>query len=363
MFDVAIIGAGPSGTAAAYSLLSRGLSVLILDRPGFPGKKACAGGITPKCYRLFQYDIQPVIQQVCHAITFTGPGRSRFVVRHRLPLCYMTDRKDLDAFSLKKVVQSGARFAIIRKIFTITETPTHIEIQADSQLFSARFLIGADGANSRVRRLFFPHLTVEKQFAIEADLYLKNSRTPQMLFDFSAHPGGYGWVFGKKDHVNVGLYGMGSSPGFRAENLDAFARRVLGQSIVPETIKGYPICTSRSEDSVAFGRVILAGDAAGLAEPLLGEGLSFAVKSGQLAADAICDTQVTGLPLYFLYERSLKALRKDLKLYDHLSRWVYQSPWAALRLLSLPVVHQRFAGGFAKGACLSDILSLRRLTP
>jgi len=133
MFDVAIIGAGPGGTAAAFDLLAKGLKVVILDRTEFPRKKACAGGITPKAYHQFKYDISSVVKRECRTIRINPLHNKPFSIKNEKPLCYMTKRADLDLFSLNKVIQKGAEFKVIKKIQSINETSFSIEIHTDGE--------------------------------------------------------------------------------------------------------------------------------------------------------------------------------------------------------------------------------------
>ena len=140
MFDVAVIGAGPSGTAAAFVLLEKGLKVLLLDKYEFPRKKACAGGITPKGYHLFPYDISSVVKKKCCAVNIVGQNRRSFLIKDQNTICYMTKREDLDLFSLNKVMEKGVKFKVIKEIRSICETPRFVEISAgkDTQGFAGR---------------------------------------------------------------------------------------------------------------------------------------------------------------------------------------------------------------------------------
>lgn len=110
MYDVIITGAGPAGTTAGYLLARKGLSVLLLDRKNFPRKKACAGGITPKAMALFPFDISCLVRRTCREVKIIRPGNTSFMIKTKDPLCYVTKRMNLDAYSLEKAVQAGCRF-------------------------------------------------------------------------------------------------------------------------------------------------------------------------------------------------------------------------------------------------------------
>lgn len=356
MFDAVIIGAGPCGTSAAYDLLESKKTVLLIDKYDFPRKKACAGGITPKGYKAFAYDILSQIKTVCHEVKVTPSTDTSFIIKNRQPLCYMVDRKELDEFSLKLVIRKGAVFKKIKKILAIKEFAHHVEIQTTEGHFKSRYLIGADGANSIVRKLVRTDVFYQKQMAVEADVVVDHPDQFSMEFDFSHPIKGYYWIFPKKDHVNIGIYSTGASIHLGTEKLHEYARRRCGTDRI-NNIKGYPICTNGFIYRPDSDRIFLAGDAAGMGERMLGEGIYFALATGRLAASAIIRSQHVKYSARQLYDRSLKKIRRDLKLYDLASKCLYRFTGLSLKLLSFKPVHGFFASGYARGRTLSDILS------
>ena len=107
-FDVAIVGAGPAGSATAYRLASAGASVLLVDKATFPRDKPCGGGVTGRAARLLPFSIEPVVEDVVDRIECRLHYRSRFERRARAPLAYMTQRKRLDHFLLSRASEAGA---------------------------------------------------------------------------------------------------------------------------------------------------------------------------------------------------------------------------------------------------------------
>ena len=185
-----------------------------------------------------------------------------------------------------------------------------------------------------------------------------------MEFDFSKGIPGYYWIFPRHDHVNIGIYA--ASPEFSPNRnlLAAYARDRLGQDRL-ESIKGYPIGVSRAGfgprgfgfGGLGRGRVLLAGDAAGLAEPLLGEGIYAALSSGKLASEAIDQglKAETGDALS-RYRRSLTGLRLDLGLYHLAAGLMYRFPGACLSLARHPAVFTPFSRGYAAARPLNQII-------
>lgn len=356
MFDAAIIGAGPAGTAAAFVLLEKGLKVLLLDKYEFPRKKPCAGGITPKGFHLFPYDISPVIKRECRAIKIAPPGGPSFHIRDEKTLCYMTRREELDFFSLNRVKEKGAEFRVVKKIQSIREKDHLVEIDAGRDRFKASYLIGADGANSIVRRFAAKGRFWQKQTAIEADVKMDRPENHPMEFDFSRLKKSYFWIFPKDDHVNIGIYSFGSHAGLQIRQLLEYAGDRLSSNKI-EAVKGYPICTGGVNYKPESSRILLCGDAAGLAEPLLGEGIYFAVKSGREAAFSILEAEGGHVPARFHYMKKLKEIQTDLRLYRAGAGFFYGLPRISLKLLSFPYIHNPFAKGYAQGKPLNRILT------
>ncbi len=355
MFDVVIIGAGPAGTAAAFDLLVKGLKVLVLDKYEFPRKKACAGGITPKAYHLFKYDISSLIKRECRSVKINSPDKKSFYIKDKNTLCYMVKREDLDLFSFNRVMEKGVDFQVVKKIESIIQTPSFVEINTRGQVIKALYLIGADGANSTVRRLVFKSRFYKNQFALEADVRMDRPDRYQMEFDFSRSKNGYYWIFPKDDHVNIGVYSVDSNVGLQTKQLFEYADQRLYSTRL-ESIKGYPVCTRGFNYKSDSNRILLAGDAAGLAEPLLGEGIYFAVKSGQMAARAILECGGLSLSAGSRYHKKLKEIQMDLRIHELGSKLLYRFPWLSLKALSFPFIHNHFAKACADGKTITQIL-------
>jgi len=353
-FDVIIVGAGPAGTAAAYDLRRAGLTVLLLDRHTFPRHKACAGGLTIKTLKTLRYSVDPVIQTRCRTLDI-GKGLTRSIkFSGRGDICAMTVRSELDLFCLKKALAAGARFRVAGRILAVREFESHVDIRTTTGPLRAAFLIGADGVHSRIRRLTGEFTHHYQGFAIEGSWPINSADPPRMAFDFNVVPFGYGWVFPKGDHANIGLYSGSPVVALKKHHLYTYARRKLGRMDL-QTVSGQPMGMGGWRYHPHRRRIPLAGDAAGLVDPLLGEGLFNAVRSGQLAARAIVSAQSNGKSAGFFYDRLLAGIRKDLLIGRLSAAWFYRWPnfghWA---LTSRPV---RFTlmKGFALGWPLGRI--------
>ncbi|WP_223422530.1 geranylgeranyl reductase family protein [Alcanivorax limicola] len=356
--EVLVVGAGPAGAAAALDLARAGVSVLMLDRPAQARAKPCAGGVTIKAAQRLRFAIAPVVRESVSAITMSHRGRWVDRFEAAAPVCLMTHRPELDAFCLTQARQAGAALEHIPGIARVTQDGLHTAdgagrvtlIASDGQAFRGRWLIAADGAHSPVRRLLLGQPDGATAMAIEGLLpreALTDVAWPGMRFDYASQAGGYGWLFPKGDHVNVGLYThCGATHGISRERLLAYSRARLGSDAL-EAVKGYPIPVRGDQQPLSAGRVLFAGDAAGLAEALLGEGIYGAVFSGQMAAAAILGAGDVAAS----YQRNLQSWRRELAVVRRLARVYYRLlpvPYALLRM----GLHKPLMTGFAEGLTL-----------
>jgi len=166
------------------------------------------------------------------------------------------------------------------------------------------------------------------------------------------------YIIPKKDHVNIGIFAAHKNVPMTAQALADYAGRRLGTDRLRQ-VKGYPIGVGGRGTVLGrqpgAGRVLLVGDAAGLAEPLLGEGIYYALKSGRLAAASIMREQGGGSALTH-YHNSLARVHLDLRLYALGAGFLYRLPGICLGLAKFRGVHGPFSRGYAAGRSLSRIV-------
>lgn len=286
--DVIIVGASQAGCAAAYDLAAAGLSVLLLDRQAGTGHKPCAGGVTEKARRLYRFPLDSVVRETVSQMQMSMNLKFETPFTANSPVCVMTHRPELDQLCREQAQQAGATLKITRQISAIKNNADGVLLNVDGEVISARYLIGADGANGVVRRLALGGGARHGAMAIEGLLSREHcQRYPETTFDLGAVRGGYGWTFPKGDHVNVGLYIRNQSGGkIDRQALADYSLLRMGSAELTN-VQGFPLGTWGHKQRLAAGRVLLVGDAAGFTEPLLGEGIYGAVFSGQRAAAAI----------------------------------------------------------------------------
>ena len=352
--DVVVVGAGPAGCAAAYDLAGSGCGVLLLDRCRFPRRKPCAGGLTVKARRSLRYSVAPVVQQTIFDLSVSHRQRKPALLQCDDPICHLVERPAFDHYCLNQTIATGVRFDRVMRIERVKETDEAVSLVTDAGHIRTRYLIGADGAHSRIRKLTgrFPwHRTA---FAVEGIIGHLRRRTPAMGFDFDQVSGGYGWVFPKRDHINIGLYCRHTDVPLSGQALRQYANERFGVAL-PGLVAGYPLGTGGERYRPGNGRVMLVGDAAGLVEPLLGEGLYNAIRSGQLAAAAVIKALGSGGDACRLYAQALAPVQADLRFSKMAATLFYGLPRCGHLLLTSWLVRVALMRGFAQGLPLSVI--------
>jgi geranylgeranyl reductase family protein len=288
-FDAMVVGAGPAGSMAAYRLAREGARVLLLDRARFPRDKPCGGAISVRARRELPIDPQPVVEHVVDRMEFSFRGHRRFVRGGCSPLAYMTQRRRLDHFLVEQAARAGADVRDGAKVSEVCERGARV----DGSWIDSELLIGADGVNGPTARSL--DLADSRIYGVALEGNLANDLVdPERwrgtaVCELGRIPGGYCWIFPKGDHVNVGVGGWESTgPTLRTHLKELCGRRGFDHSKLTH-VRGYRLPGRRPGAPLARGRALLIGDAAGLVDPLWGDGMSAAFLSARLAAGAALD--------------------------------------------------------------------------
>jgi geranylgeranyl reductase family protein len=297
-----VVGAGPGGAAAAHFLSRQGFDVLLLDRAEFPRDKTCGDGLTPRAMRVLREMalLDEIVRRGCRVDEYevVAPNsRYRTVAPIRAdPGALVIKRSVLDEMLVQHATRSGARFEPKTTVTHIETTATQARVHTDTRrCFNGRIAVIATGAATSVL-MKSGVLSQQPRPMLAARAYFENLQQEvrhsfQLRFDGAPMPG-YGWIFpvGPKA-ANVGVAYMprkrslpttAAFDGFTVHLSSYFA----GSQIVGP-IKSYPIRTDFLRAPTQASRVLLVGEAAGLVNPLTGEGIDYALESGLLAAQHI----------------------------------------------------------------------------
>ena len=297
-FDVVIVGTGPAGATIGYELAKRGIGVLLLEKEKLPRYKACAGVVSMKTMGLLGCDITPVTHHVIDGARVTYKLRKEFVKKYHSPIGHMVMRDEFDQFLVSRAQDTGAVVADNQRVCSLQVTDEGVDISTTQDTFTCKIVVGADGATSVVAKTF--GLANGRQLGVAMEAEVVSSEEDMTRWDSLAGidigsvKGGYGWVFPKRGLLSVGV----GAPIQRAKLLRAYHQRLLEslnlQNCKVERFKSHLIPTFEPGTAIQKGRALVVGDAAGLIDPLSGEGIPNAIKSAQLAAPVIAK-QLTSL--------------------------------------------------------------------
>jgi len=329
---VAVVGSGPGGSTAARCLAQEGFRVILFEKEDLPREKVCAGGIIPRVVRELPEEAKEAIERnVYRAEVTEQAGGVHFLVRREEPVVSTTMRKRFDFALAKAAGKEGVHIATGCKVLELENRHESLVVRTSKGRFKCRFLVGGDGALSTVaRKAGFPgHRclipTLEAEVHVEPSLF--SSFQSAVRFDFGIVPKGYGWVFPKKEHLSIGVGQMRKGRVDLASALDKYLVRLGIEKNLGLSKKGFVIPIMPRGDGFVKNRSILVGDAAGLVDPLTGEGISLAIRSAGLAAKALSKGQLIPNLVKKYYEDDLKKeILLDLKwgrlisglAYDHL---------------------------------------------
>jgi geranylgeranyl reductase family protein len=328
LHDVIVVGAGPAGSHAACLLAQGGAAVALVDKATFPRDKPCGGAVSRKALDLLAHDLGPVTQGRASGAWLTFGDRAVYRDAGGVAAA-MTVRADLDAFLLARAVAAGARFHAGAGFVDVDPDAAPLRVTTTAGELRGRHLLAADGAGSAVRARVFGRRVVDYAPAlealVEAPAEVLARFADRVLLDVGGMPGGYGWIFGKRDHLNAGVYSAFGGAGIRGHLARLLARHPGLARHDRIRYLGHPIPIANRARAFERGRVWLLGDAAGLAEAVLGEGIYFALKSAALAADAFFAAD--GAPQAGDYARRLeREVLPELAAAERLARLCYAHP-------------------------------------
>lgn len=297
-FDAVVVGSGPAGATSARRLALKGRRVLILDRAKLPRHKACGGGLTGNVRRFLDFDPGDVVENAIERTCFVFRGKSTVMLQPNGLHVEMVQRDRFDYLLARKAIEAGAELRDETGFKRMERANGVIKVTTSSGTLTAGVVIGADGAASTVSRAAGLRIGATLGSAIDVDLVPRDGIFEKWkstaIFDFGVVPRGYGWSFPKGDFFSVGVGAAKKHfPDAKAQ-LQAFLDRHDCLASPKSTVmRAAPLPFWTHHEPLASDGVFLVGDAAGLVDPLSGEGISYAVHSGVISAD-FADAYLSG---------------------------------------------------------------------
>ena len=348
-YDALVVGMGPAGATAAYELSRAGLSVLAIEKQTHPRYKVCGGGLSVRIEQLLDRGFKSVVEHTIFGIQFSYQGQESVLIESSSPIAYMVMRDRFDDYLVQEARRVGTDVHEGEQARSFRHVPDGVEVTTDRGRYHAQVLIGADGANSQVAQHLFPGRRVRCMPTLECEIAIGQAPhypgQGRVLIDIGASSMGYAWIFPKQERLSVGVAEFRSKPASPKKIFDRFVRGEKGLASwdVPQPAgHPLPLFSSRTglyrqqgQGELVNGRALLVGDAGHLVDPLFGEGIYYAVRSGKMAATTVLDQLHDRCENLWDYELAIRQeLYPEFEIALRLAHIIYSFPRLCHRLLN-----------------------------
>jgi geranylgeranyl reductase family protein len=324
-YDVAVVGAGPAGATVARFLSKSGLTVALVEKEELPRDKPCGGALSIHHLKRFKYLDGKGDELGCpsYGVKIYSNSLVRAGTTYSDPQLLMVLRDKFDKALVDMAQDYGAELKHNWvKDVSVTQDGANLVLDG-GKVLKSRLVVGADGVNSVVAKKTGLNSGWSKwQVAINAleEIYVGESvienyigsQRPLHIFMLN-NLFGYGWLFSKKEHFNIGVGGLSAKTKNISDVFFGFVRLLKKMKLIPKDLqnskfKAHLVPTSGVLNKVFGDRVVLCGDAAGTSSPLNGEGVYYAMVSGQIASSLILKALEEGNVM----SSGLKGYQKEL---------------------------------------------------
>lgn len=283
MFDCIIVGTGPAGGTAAYHLAKRGRKVLVLEKASLPRPKPCGGGVSPAITQWLDFDLTPVISLKVKKIRYTWKMGDPVQVELDNPM-WIVRRAAFDHYLIEQAQKMGAEVRDNTLVKGIEFKNSAWQVSTDTEPVTGRYLIAADGAAGSLNKwLGFKDL--KRQYA--ASLETSTMQGETLNFDFGNVKKGYIWSCPNAQGYSISIASLKGDGSKNLKSILTDYAQACGVDVKTTQITESVLCPWDGEHKLHTENALVAGEAAGLADPLSGEGIRPSIYSGVKAAEAI----------------------------------------------------------------------------
>jgi len=267
-FDVAIVGAGPSGASTAFKLSKAGISTVIIEKEKLPRYKVCGGGFVYRGLRNMPFDVSEIIEKQFNTIDVYLGSKLHFKTNRENPIVSMIMRDSFDKLIVDKAKEQGVTLLDNNKVINLEKKDQYTLITTDKTAIKAKIIIGADGAYSPLSKMAGWKTDTRKLIpALEYEVYITEEEYQKhannVRFDIDAIPGGYGWNFPKKNHFSIGVASFHSKKTNIKELCEKYIEFLGIENIIRIEKHGFQIPVSIRKDGFVKDNVFLIGTRTG----------------------------------------------------------------------------------------------------
>lgn len=304
VYDVIVVGAGPAGSITAYETARAGLKTLLLEKFSLPRIKPCGGAVMYRGLHILKRLPHSLVERKIYGLKFVMPSGRNVAFRTDKLIGITTNRDEFDAYLAHRAEDMGAELMERARVKEVSITNDAVVCAlADGREFRSRFLIGADGVNTVVghavglrgkKDMTRVGLGMESDFVVGADTVDSIFGGDPSILEIRPVRNriSYGWIFPKRDRLAIGVAGAAVHMHPLRGIFDSFVRNIeqlFGITLTPERRGTSFLGADGVVNPNVVDRVILVGDAAGFVDPMMGEGIAYAMRSGLYAATTIVE--------------------------------------------------------------------------
>ncbi len=310
MYDLIIIGGGPSGASAGRLAGKNGLNTLILEKTKFPRYKPCGGALSEQAMSYLDFEIPNSLFE--KNVYGARVHYKDYVIeqKKRYRIATLITRSEFDHFLLKKAQEVSVKVKYDEKAIDFNENEDSVEVVTLKSKYRTKYLIIAEGSSGKLKYKIRGKDKLN-EFAVCAvtEIYRKNDEIDSYIYDlidihFGVAKLGYGWIFPHNEYFSIGIGGIAKDIKNPKTHLINFMKKNNILDFDISNIKVHTIPAGGIKRTTISKRVVLVGDAGGHVDSFYGEGIAYAIRSGQLAVEAIL--------------KNINNRNISLKLYEHL---------------------------------------------
>ncbi len=341
MYDLIIIGGGPAGSSAGRIAGQKGLKTLLLEKADFPRYKPCGGALSEHAMSYLDFEIpQHLIEREIYGarVHFKNNSIER---QKEYRIAVLVNRSNFDAYLLAKAKETEIEVKLGEQVIDIQEHIDDISVFTTNDSYRTRFVIIAEGAQGKFKRLIRKKDTrAEFGICIVTEIEASNDRIDSYIHNsidihFGVAGVGYGWIFPHKNCFNVGIGGFAKYLSNPLSSMESFLKENGFRE--KYRLHGHVIPSGGIKRTLATNRMILVGDSAGFVDPFYGEGIAYAIRSGQIAVEIIFEKLKLNKKMNLRQAYELRCQRdfgENLKYSLLLTRLMHLFPAIFIKLLS-----------------------------